>query len=162
VTKITISHTSAGDTSVRSFASVLTYPPHVRFEVSDMVCITSGTAPVRVAASLLWHGIDGSSTQSWCRIGNAGDAPRRRRIHHRTRRRMAGRDAGAVARRRTGRACDVRPHRCHESLEPSRRAGVQSVAERQALGTAERALDASLHKVRSYRPSSGERRRNAS
>ena len=38
------------------------------------------------------------------------------------------RDAGAIARRRTRRACDVRSHRRHEGIEPSRRAGVRPVA----------------------------------
>jgi len=32
-----------------SFAAILPYPPHVRSEMSDIVCITSGAAPVRVA-----------------------------------------------------------------------------------------------------------------
>src|SRR5216684_8686769 len=51
--------------------------------------------------------------------------------------RMAGRDGGAVAGRGKQRAADVRPHRCHEGIESSRRTRVRPVAEGQALGTTE-------------------------
>jgi hypothetical protein len=73
----------------------------------------------------------------------ADHAPRRRALHHQVAegraryRTMAGRDAGAIARRRTRRACDVRPHRRDESIEPSRRVGVQSVAQGSSLGKTE-------------------------
>jgi hypothetical protein len=46
-------------------------------------------------------------------------------------------DEWQAAMQRTWWACNVRSHRRHESHEPSRRAGVQSVAERHALGTAQ-------------------------
>jgi hypothetical protein len=74
-----------------------------------------------------------------------GHTPRRRRIHHPTaqgrarRRRMAGRNGGAIARCGTRRACDVRSHRCHEGIESSRRALVQLVRESPAAGSEHRA-----------------------
>jgi hypothetical protein len=71
----------------------------------------------------------------------AGDARRRRELHHQTAKaehEADGRNAGAVTgRRKQRRPDDVRAHRRHAGAEPSRRTCVQSRPQRPLLGKAQ-------------------------